>query len=103
MLRLLKHVHGIADHILRHRENEVQHDGRLLTVLETTKMKNLSLNSDKIQFKSSDCKLFGYRLTPECLKPDPVQHPPRSVPVAMQSEKVIAIVQMKALQSYSQS
>ena len=85
VLRLLKGVHGIADDILTHRETEIQHDGRLLTLLETARMNNLSLNPDKIQFKSTDCKFFGHRLTPEGLKPDP--------------EKVKAIVQMKALQS----
>ena len=40
---------------------------------------------DKIQFKSTDCKFFGHRLTPEGLKPDP--------------EKVKAIVDMKPPQS----
>ena len=34
-------------------------------------MNNLSLNPDKIQFKSTDCKFFGHRLTPEGLKLDP--------------------------------
>ena len=44
-------------------------------------MNILSLNPDKIQFKSTDCKFFRHRLTPESLKPDP--------------EKVKAIVDMK--------
>ena len=48
-------------------------------------MNNLSLNPDKIQFKSTDCKFFGHRLTPEGLKSDP--------------EKVKAIVDMKPPQS----
>ena len=48
-------------------------------------MNNLSLNPDKIQFKSTDCKFFGHRLTPEGLKLDP--------------EKVKAIVQMPPPQS----
>ena len=48
-------------------------------------MNNLSFNPDKIQFKSTDCKFFGHRLTPEGLKPDP--------------EKVKAIVNTKPLQS----
>ena len=82
MLRLLEGVHGIADDILTHGETEIQHDGRLLTLLETARMNNLSLNPNKIQFKSTDCKFFGHRLTPEGLKLDP--------------EKVKAIVQMKA-------
>ena len=85
MLRLLKGIHGIADDILTHGETEIQHDGRLLTLLETARMDNLSLNPDKIQFKSTDCKFFGHRLTPESLKLD--------------SEKVMAIVDMKPLQS----
>ena len=85
VLRLLKGVHGIADNILTHGETEVQHDGRLLTLLETARMNNLSLNPDKIQFNATDCKFFGHRLTPEGLKLDP--------------EKVKAIVHMPPLQS----
>ena len=85
VLRLLKGVHGIADDILTHGETEVQHDGRLLTLLETARMNSLSLNPDKIQFKATDCKFFGHRLTPEGLKLEP--------------EKVKAIVQMPPLQS----
>ena len=55
-----KGVYSIADDMLTHGETEVQHDGRLLTLLETARMKNLSLNPDKIQFKSTDCKFFGH-------------------------------------------
>ena len=51
-------------------------------------MNNLSLNPDKIQFKSTDCKFFGHRLTPEGLKPDP--------------EKIKAILAMQPLQSIQQ-
>ena len=85
VLRLLEGVHGIADDTLTHGETEIQHDGRLLTLLETARMNNLSLNPDKIHFKSTDCKFFGHRLTPEGIKPDP--------------EKVKAIVQMPPPQS----
>ena len=88
VLRLLDGVHGIADDILTHGETEVQHDGRLLTLLETARMNNLSLNPDKIQFKSTDCKFFGHRLTPEGLKPDP--------------EKIKAILAMQPPQSIQQ-
>ena len=88
VLRLLEGVHGIADDILTHGETEVQHNGRLLTLLETARMNNLSLNPDKIQFKSTDCKFFGHRLTPEGLKPDP--------------EKIKAILAMQPLQSIQQ-
>ena len=98
MLRLLKGEHGIADDILTHGETEVQHDSqaetevqhdrRLLTLLETVRMNNLSLNPDKIQFKSTDCKFIGHRLTPEGLKLDP--------------EKIKAIISMKPPQSIQQ-
>ena len=88
MLRLLKGVHGIADDILMHGETEVQHNSRLLTLLETARMNNLLLNPDKIQFKSTDCKVFGHRLTPEGLKPDP--------------EKIRAIISMQPPQSIQQ-
>ena len=80
-------MHGIADDILTHGETEIQHDGRLLTLLETARMNNLSLNPDKIQFKSTDCKFFGHRLTQEGLKPDP--------------EKIKAILAMQPPQSIS--
>ena len=59
MLRLLEGIHGIVDDILTHGETEVQHDGRLLTLLKTARMNNSSLNPDKIQFKSADCKFLG--------------------------------------------
>ena len=85
VLRLLKGIHRIADDILIHGETEIQHDVRLLTLNETAGINNLSLNPDKIQFKSTDCKFFGHRLTPEGLKPDP--------------EKIMAIVDMKLPQS----
>ena len=88
MLRLLKGFHGIADDILIHGETEVQHDGRLLTLLKPARMNNLSLNADKIQFKSTDCKFFRHRLTPEGLKPNP--------------EKIKTIINMKQLQSIQQ-
>ena len=81
VLRLLEGIHGIADDILTHGETEIQHNGRLLTLLEIARMNNLSLNTNKIQFKFTGCKFFGHRLTPEGLKPDP--------------EKVKAIVDMK--------
>ena len=60
VLRLLEGVHGITNDILTHGTTEVEHDGRLLTLLKTARMNNLSLNPKKIQFKSTDCKLFGH-------------------------------------------
>ena len=85
VLRLLEGVHGITNDILIHGTTDIEHDGRLLTLLKTARMNNLSLNPKKIIFKSTDCKFFGHQLTPEGLKPDP--------------EKIKAIVEMKAPQS----
>ena len=84
-LRLFEGIHRIADDILTHGETEIQHDGRLLTLLETARINHLTFNPDKIQFKSTDCKFFGHSLTPEGLRQDP--------------EKIKAIVDMKPLQS----
>ena len=67
MLRLLEGLHGIADYIPTHGRT----DGRLLTLLKTVRMNNLSLNLKKVKFKSTDCKLFDHRLTPDGLKLDP--------------------------------
>ena len=86
---MLEGVHGIADDILTHGETEAQHDGRILTLLEIVRMNNLSLNPNKIQFKATDCKFFGHRLTPEGLKLDP--------------EKVKAMVDVKPPQSIIQT
>ena len=44
------------------------------------RLNSLSLNSKKIQFKSTDCKFFGHRLTPDGIKVDP--------------KKIEAIIQM---------
>ena len=71
VLRLLKGVHGIADDILTHREMKVQHNNRLLTLLETARMNHLSLNPDKIQFKSTDCKFFWTQADPRRLQTSP--------------------------------
>ena len=56
--------------ILRKHANH-NHDARLLTLLETTCMNNVTLNAKKFNFKSTDCPSFGHNLTPEGLKIDP--------------------------------
>ena len=49
------------------------HDGTVLVLCETARLNNLS-------FKSTDCKFFGHRLTPDGIKVDP--------------KKIEAIIQM---------
>ena len=71
VLRLVPGELGIADDIVIHGAMENTHDGTVLILCETAKLNNLSLNSKKMQFKSTDCKFFGHRLTPDGIKVDP--------------------------------
>ena len=80
VLRLVPGVLGIADDIVLHAATENTHDGTVLVLCETARLNNLSLNSKMIQFKSTDCKFFGHRLTPDGIKVDP--------------KKIEAIIQM---------
>ena len=70
VLRLVPRVRGIADDIMIHGATENTHDGTVLILCETARLNNLSLNSRKMQFKSTDCKFFRHRLTPDGIKVD---------------------------------
>ena len=80
VLRLVSGVLGIADDVVIHGDTENTHDGTVLVLCETARLNNLSLNSKEMQFKSTDCKFFGHRLTPEGIRVDP--------------KKIEAIIQM---------
>ena len=80
VLRLVPGVLGIADDIMLHGATENTHDGEVLIKCETARLNNLSLNSKKMQFKSTDCRFFGHRLTTDGIKVDP--------------KKIEAIIQM---------
>ena len=71
VLRLVPGVLGIADDIVIHSAAENTHDGTVLVLCKTARLNNLSLNSKKMQFKSTDCKFFRHRLTPDGIKVDP--------------------------------
>ena len=71
MLRLVPGALGIADDIVIHGNTEDRHDGTVLILCETARMNNLLLNSKKMQFKSTDCKFFGHRLTADGIRVDP--------------------------------
>ena len=73
-------VLGIADDIVIHGPTENTHNGIVLILCETARLNNLSLNSKKMQFKSTDCKFFGHRLVWDGIKVDP--------------KKIEAIIQM---------
>ena len=84
--RLVDGVVSIADDILipgKHANHD--HDARLLTLLETACMNNVTLNAKKFNFKSTDCPFFGHNLTPAGLKIDP--------------KKVESILSMEPLQT----
>ena len=70
VLRLVPGVLRIADDIV-HRATEDTHDGTVLVLCETVRLNSLSLNTKKMQFKSTDCKFFGHKLTPDGIKVDP--------------------------------
>ena len=80
VLTLVPGVLGIADDIVIHGPTENTDDGTVLILCETARLNNLSLNSKKMQFKSTDCKFFGHRLTPDGIKVNP--------------KKIEAIIQM---------
>ena len=80
VLRLVPGVLRKADDIVIHSATENVHNGTVLVLCETARLNNLSLNSKKMQFKSTDCKFFVHRLTPDGIKVDP--------------KKIEAIVQM---------
>ena len=47
------------------------HDKTVLILCDTARLNYLSLNSKKMQFKSTDCKFFRHRLTPDAIKVNP--------------------------------
>ena len=63
-----------------HSATENTPDGTVLILCDTARLNNLSLKSKKMQFKSTDWKFFGHRLTPDGIKVDP--------------KKIEAIIQM---------
>ena len=80
VLRLVPWVLKIADDIVIHGATQNTHDGTVLVLCETARLNYLSLNSKKMQFKSTDCKFFRHRLTLDGIKVDP--------------KKIEAIIQM---------
>ena len=85
VLRLVPGVFSIADDTVLHGATENAHNGTVLVLCKTARLNSLSLNSKKMQFKSTDCKFFGHRLTPEGIRVDP--------------KKIEAIIQMELPQS----
>ena len=109
VLRLVPRVFGIADDIAIHGPTEDTPDGTVLIQCEAARLNNLSLNSKKMQFKSTDCKFFGHRLTPDSIKVDPKKieaimqmDPPQNV-ANLQSFNGMINYLKKSAQSYQNS
>ena len=80
VIRLIPGVLHITDDVAIHGATENTHDGTVLILWKTARLNNLSLNSKKMQFKSTDCKFFRHTLTQDGIKVDP--------------KKIEAIIQM---------
>ena len=69
--RLVDGVISIADDtVIPGNHANHDHDARLLALLETAHMNNVTLNAKKLKFKSTYCPFFAHNLTPEGLKID---------------------------------
>jgi hypothetical protein len=81
--RLLNALEGldgiicIADDILVYGEGntkeeaEIDHDRRLVALMERCHSKNIKLNPEKLRFKLSEVKFMGHIITDSGMKPDP--------------------------------
>ena len=78
----------IADDIVVYGQDDKTHDQNLIQMMERTKERGLSLNSDKCHIRQSSIGFYGHILTSEGIKPDP--------------SKVSAIKDMKAPQNITQ-
>ena len=63
----------IADDVMIHGENDVQHDKHLLQVLNKCCEIGLKLNPDKCTFGATSVKLYGNTISKEGLWSDPAK------------------------------
>ena len=64
-------VTGIADDMIIAGEDEMEHDRNFLAFMEKCMENNLTLNSDKIQFKQSQVSFYGHVWSKNGISPDP--------------------------------
>ena len=60
---------GIADDIIVCGSSEQEHDKAFTEMLKATRKHNVSLNSEKLQFKQSQVDFYGHTLTEEGVQP----------------------------------
>ena len=64
-------VTGITDDILIAGRDKMEHDRNFLAFMEKCKSNNLTLNSEKIQFKQSQVSSYGHCWWKQGISPDP--------------------------------
>ena len=64
-------VTGIADDIIIPGKDEMEHDRNFLAFMEKCMENNLTLNSEKIQFKQSQVSFYGHIWSKHSISPDP--------------------------------
>ena len=82
----IPNVTGIADDIIVFGSAEEEHDNAFVNMLEATRANNVSLNSEKLQFKQPSVNFFGHELAADGILPAadkylcPIQHKGAPVP-----------------------
>ena len=64
-------VTGIADDMIIAGKDEVEHDRNFLAFMEKCMENNLTLNSEKIQFKQKQVSFYGHVWSDQGISPDP--------------------------------
>ena len=64
-------VTGIADDMIIAGKDEMEHDRNFLAFMEKCMENNLTLNSEKIQFKQSQVSFYGHIWSKHSISPDP--------------------------------
>ena len=64
-------VTGIADDMVIAGRDEMEHDRNFLVFMEKCMSNNLTLNSEKIQFKQSQVSFYGHCWSKHGITPDP--------------------------------
>ena len=69
ILKDVPNAAGIADDILVFGADDIEHDQSFINMLETCRRNNVSLNSEKLQFKQDKVSFYGHTLTDQGLQP----------------------------------
>ena len=69
ILKDVPNAAGIADDILVFGADDIEHDQSFINMLETCRRNNVSLNSEKLQFKQEKVSFYGHTLTDQGLQP----------------------------------